>query len=259
MRRVLIVIPTYNEADNVRSLVASISVAFEGQTTFDVDMLFVDDNSPDGTSGVITSVQADHKNVYLLSGMKEGLGKAYIRGLTYGMGLKSYYAIVTMDADLSHDPKDIPRLLAELESGADFVIGSRYALGGKTVRGYPLFRRAQSTIANVIARRCLGLKTKINDFTSGFRAMRVSCLSTIPLQSITASGYVFQVGLLYEFSKRNYKVVEVPITFRNRLHGASKLGYKDVMEFLCYTYRLRPHSDVHQLPVTPGTAVTDKK
>jgi dolichol-phosphate mannosyltransferase len=259
MRRVLIVIPTYNEIDNIQPLVASIGLTFARQASFDVDILFIDDNSPDGTAGVITSLQTNHKNVYMLGGTKEGLGKAYIRGLTYGMGLKSYFAIVTMDADLSHDPKDIPRLLTKLESGADFVIGSRYAHGGKTVHGYPLFRRAQSTIANVIAQRCLGLKTKINDFTSGFRAMRVTSLSTIPLQSITASGYVFQVGLLYEFSKRNYKVVEVPITFRNRLHGASKLGYKDVMEFLYYTYRLKPRSEAHELPMTTGAVATNKK
>ena len=247
MKKVLIVIPTYNEVDNIRPLIAAINSVFQKQSRYIADILFVDDNSPDGTSRVIKSLQTDCKNIHLISDSKEGLGKAYIRGLTYGMNLKPYYAIVTMDADLSHDPKDISKLLAQLESGADFVIGSRYVSGGHIAHNYPFVRKLQSTIANYIAKRCIEPKNKICDLTSGFKAIRAARLSAIPLKSITASGYVFQVSLLYEFSKRNYKIREVPISFNNRIYGSSKLSYRDSIEFLYQIYRLNPNSQLRRL------------
>src|SRR5581483_7298652 len=149
--------------------------------------LFVDDDSPDGTAQIIKRLQAKNQQLHLLTDRKEGLGKAYIRGLTYGLQLKSYFAIVTMDADLSHDPADIPRLLAGIEEGADYVIGSRYVAGGRSVVGYSWYRRCLSTGANLLARGFLDVKLPIKDLTGGFKAIRADCLRQIPLQQINAS------------------------------------------------------------------------
>jgi dolichol-phosphate mannosyltransferase len=243
VKSILIVIPTYNEVANVAVLFRSIDAAFQRQSVYKADTLFVDDNSPDGTAQLIQKLgSTKKKNIYLLSGPKEGLGKAYIRGLTYGMKLKTYFAIVTMDADLSHDPADIPRLLAELDKGADYVIGSRYVAGGRTVLRYSLLRRLQSAAANLVAKYFVDIKIDVRDLTSGFKAIRSSALKQIPLQNISASGYVFQVNMLYEFAKHKFVVREVPITFRARKHGKSKLTMRDATEFLRLTFRLNPHA-----------------
>jgi len=242
VKQILIVIPTYNEAANVKPLVKAIEAAFRDQIDYKADILFVDDNSPDGTAKVIQSLQRKHQNIHLLTGPKQGLGKAYIRGLTCDLKLNSYFAIVTMDADLSHDPKDIPRLLSEIDKGADYVIGSRYVTGGHTDVGYSWLRRLQSRTANIVARSFIDLKIDVKDLTGGFKAMRASKLKTVPIEHINASGYVFQVSLLYEFAKRKYAIQEIPITFHSRQHGKSKLGLKDSVEFLRLTFRLNPHA-----------------
>lgn len=247
MKRILIVIPTYNEVDNIKPLVTAVEAVSRKQTAYTVDFLFVDDTSPDGTAKVIRGLQRKHKNIYILTGPKEGLGKAYIKGLTYGLTLKPCFAIVTMDADLSHDPRDIPRLLAELEQGADYVIGSRYVAGGHTDVSYSWLRHLQSSLANIIASSFIDLKVDVKDLTGGFKALRASKLKTIPLQNINASGYVFQVSLLYEFAKRRYRIREVPITFHARRHGQSKLRLTDALEFLRLTFRLNPHARLPRL------------
>ena len=244
VKQVLVVVPTYNEAENIRPLLAGVEKALAG---YQFDVLFVDDNSPDGPAEIVRKLQVKSLNVYLLSGEKEGLGKAYIRGLTYGLKLKKYDGVVTMDADLSHDPADIPRLLNELENGADYVIGSRYVRGGRIDAGYSWLRRAQSTGANFIARYFVDSQTNVKDLTGGFKAIRASRLKTIPLDTIDASGYVFQVGLLYEFAKRGYKIREVPIVFHARQHGQSKLRLRDALEFLSLTFRLNPRARVPRL------------
>lgn len=239
---VLIVIPTYNEADNIEPLVGAVGSALKKHTEYLAEVLFVDDSSPDGTAKVITALQRKNKRIHLLSGSKEGLGKAYIRGLTHGLGLKKYYAIVTMDADLSHDPEDIPRLLKEVDRGADYVIGSRYVRGGRTELHYSLYRRFVSFVANVVAKHFAEIKSDVRDQTSGFKAIRADKLRDIPLQNISASGYVFIISLLYEFDKRNSTIREIPITFHSRQRGTSKMRLSDALEFMWYTFRLNPHA-----------------
>jgi dolichol-phosphate mannosyltransferase len=247
MKQILIVIPTYNEVDNIRPLVADITAVFRKQRGYSADLLFVDDNSTDGTASVIRELQAGNKGIDLLTGTKAGLGKAYIRGLVYGLQQQKYFAVIMMDADLSHNPEDIPALLAGLEKKADYVIGSRYVAGGRTEHGYSVFRRLQSIIANATAKLFIDLKTDVKDLTGGFKAIRSTSLEQIRLQDIGASGYVFQVNLLYEFAKRNYVIREVPITFRARRSGKSKLGLRDITEFLQLTYNLNPYSRLRRM------------
>lgn len=246
MRSILIIIPTYNEAKNIRPLLQAIDDVFDHQERYQPDILFVDDYSPDGTADVIREFREKRTGtVHLIEGKKAGLGQAYLRGFARGLSFKKDYdAFVMMDADLSHDPASIPNLLAELELGADYVVGSRYVAGGSFAKGYSVLRRLQSRIANTLARGLLGLQVPLSDLTSGFKAARVSSLREIPLDSINASGYVFQVSLLYEFIKRDYDVREVPITFRSRQIGKSKLGLRDTLEFLRLTYGLNPQANL---------------
>lgn len=247
MKQVLLIIPTYNEAANIRPLVKAIKSVFEKQSGYLADILFVDDTSPDGTGTIIRKLQAKDSHIHLLSGTKAGLGKAYIRGFQHGLKLKQYDAFVTMDADLSHDPRDISRLLVELDGGVDYVIGSRYIAGGKTENGYALRRRLQSRLANGFARQFIDLKLETKDLTGGFKAIRRSKLATIPLENIVASGYVFQVNLLYEFAKRGYIIREIPIMFHARARGSSKLGIRDMLEFVRLTYQLNPRSRLRRM------------
>ena len=247
MKQILIIIPTYDEVGNIRPLVAAITTVFRRQHIYRADLLFVDDNSTDGTADVIRELQASGHAIDLLTGPKDGLGRACIRGLRYGLRQGAYFAIIMMDADLSHNPEDIPMLLAGLEQGADYVIGSRYAAGGRTENGYSLRRRLQSTVANRTAKLFIDLKTDIKDLTGGFKAIRRTSLEHIRLQDIGASGYVFHVNLLYEFAKRNYVIREVPITFRTRRSGKSKLGLRDITEFLQLTYSLNPYSKLRRM------------
>lgn len=240
MLRTLILIPTYNEADNIAPLVGAIRHAFGAADRPSPDLLFIDDNSPDGTASVIRSLGRKQAGIFMISGTKAGLGRAYVRGMRWGLGKQRYDAFVTMDADLSHNPADIPRLLEGLEAGGDLVIGSRYVNGGRVASGYSLRRHWQSLAANRIASTLLDARTPVKDLTAGFKALRASALATIPLETLTADGYVFQVCLLYQFLSRGYLVRELPTTFRPRASGQSKLGWRDIVEFLLATYQLNP-------------------
>ena len=247
MKKVLVVLPTYNEADNIEPMVGAIFKVAARLPNYEIDILVVDDNSPDGTAERVARLQKSRAGLHLIKGCKQGLGKAYRRGFKHGLGLKPYFAVVMMDADFSHDPKVIPALLAALEAGADYVIGSRYVAGGGTTGNWPTKRLLQSKLANFLARHLVGLDTKVHDLTSGFKAVRASALKQIPLDDIPASGYVFQVSLLHAFSSRGFRVREVPIMFGDRRAGKSKLGLRDMAEFLYQTYRLNPDSRVRRL------------
>ena len=246
MKRVLVVLPTYNEADNIEPMVGAIFKVAAKLPEHELDILVVDDNSPDGTAERVVGLQKKRTDLHLVKGRKQGLGKAYRRGFKHGLGLKPYFAVVMMDADFSHDPKTIPSLLKALAS-ADYVIGSRYVRGGGTSGNWPTKRLMQSKLANFLARQLVGLKIDVRDLTSGFKAIRATALKQIPLDDIPASGYVFQVSLLHAVSKQGFRVREVPITFGDRLAGQSKLGLRDMVEFLYLTYRLNPNSTVRRL------------
>jgi dolichol-phosphate mannosyltransferase len=180
---------------------------------------------------------SQHPSVHLNVGAKRGLGAAYVRGIRQALDELSADAIIGMDADLSHDPADVPRLLAALDRGADFVIGSRYVAGGSIPPNWAPLRRLNSRYGNLVARIVVGLNAR--DCTSGFRAIRASVLRAIDLSAINVHGYAFLVALLYEATLRGAVVREIPIAFTDRTAGVSKLGLRDIREFIVNALWLR--------------------
>jgi dolichol-phosphate mannosyltransferase len=226
-----LVLPTYNEAENVESLVA----AARAKLPSSAQVLIVDDSSPDGTGEIADRLAARHENVRVLHRpRKEGLGPAYIAGfrqaLAGGAGL-----ILEMDADFSHDPAYLPRLL-ETAGRADLVLGSRYVPGGGVSDWGPL-RRAVSRGGSAYARLVLGVG--VRDLTSGFKCFRREVLEAIDLDAIAARGYAFQVEMTYRAIQAGFTVVEVPIVFRERRVGTSKMDLSIVAEAVWQVPRLR--------------------
>jgi len=217
-----LVLPTYNEADNLELLIQAASA----QLPADARILVVDDNSPDGTGQVADRLAAEQAMVEVLHRpAKEGLGPAYIAGfrraLEAGAGL-----VLEMDADFSHDPADLRRLLAA-SAEADLVIGSRYVQGGAIGDWGPL-RRAISRAGSIYARLVLGLG--IHDLTGGFKCFRREVLEAIDLDAVDARGYAFQVEMTYRATRLGFSVLEIPITFRDREQGSSKMNGTIVAE-----------------------------
>jgi dolichol-phosphate mannosyltransferase len=213
--RVLVVIPTYNEADNIRKIAGRVRSAVP-----DVDILVTDDNSPDGT-GVIAdelSVADDHIFVLHRAG-KEGLGAAYKAGFAWAKN-KGYDAVVEMDADGSHAPEELPKLLDALRE-TDAVLGTRYIPGG-SVHNWPLRRLLLSRGGNIYIRLALGLPFR--DATGGYRVYRMPVLDAINVDSVASTGYSFQVELAWRTYRNGFRMAEVPITFTEREHGVSKMS-----------------------------------
>lgn len=233
----VIIVPTYNEVLNIRPLIEQLQGQFS-RLAHDMHILVVDDNSPDGTAAVVKELQRQFPNVHLIQGEKAGLGAAYIRGMTHAMGSLGAEAVFEMDADFSHKPEDVPRLIAALDAGADFVIGSRYVRGGSIPKEWGLRRRLNSKGGNFVARHVAGIYG-VRDLTAGFRAIRTSLLSRISLADLKVQGYAFQVALLYEAKLRGAKIVEVPVDFIDRTAGVSKLGLSDIIEFIIHAWWLR--------------------
>ncbi|UWZ40472.1 polyprenol monophosphomannose synthase [Dactylosporangium roseum] len=221
--RVLVIIPTYNEADNIRLIVDRVREA-----TPAVDILVADDNSPDGTGAVADELAAADPAVHVLHRPgKQGLGAAYIAGFAWGTE-HGYDAVVEMDADGSHAPEELPRLLDQLADN-DVVLGSRYVPGGKTVN-WPVHRQAISRSGNLYVRMALGMPMR--DATGGYRAYRTPILDKIDIDSVSSQGYCFQVDLAWRAYKDGYRVAEVPITFTERERGKSKMSSSIVREAL---------------------------
>lgn len=217
---VLVVVPTYNEAENIAQIVAA--VRSQGWR-----LLVVDDGSPDGTGRMADGLAETDPGVEVLHRTsKGGLGPAYAAGFTAGLAGPAD-VICEMDADFSHDPTDLPRLIAAIEDGADLAIGSRYVAGGG-VEDWPWHRRWLSRGGNIYARTLL--RTKIHDMTAGFRAFRASALRTLEYGSCEASGYGFQVEMAWKAARRGLDVREVPIMFRDRTRGTSKMGARIAIE-----------------------------
>ncbi|WHS49497.1 polyprenol monophosphomannose synthase [Rothia sp. SD9660Na] len=213
--RVLTVIPTYNEKENLPIVVERLRAAVP-----DCDILVVDDNSPDGTGQLAGSMAAEDSHINVLHRtVKDGLGGAYLAGFDWGLEA-GYDVLVEMDADCSHQPEQLPLLLQAIESGADLAIGSRYVSGGKT-KNWPLHRQILSRGANLYTRLILG--TKVKDITAGYRAYRREALQKLNLEGIDSKGYVFQVDLAWRSEQAGLKIVEVPITFVEREIGSSKM------------------------------------
>ena len=221
--RVLVIIPTYNEADNVGLIVGRVRAAVPA-----VDVLIADDNSPDGTGAIADALSAADPQVHVLHRPgKQGLGTAYLAGFGWAHD-RGYDAVVEMDADGSHAPEQLPKLLDAL-TDADVVLGSRWVRGG-TVVNWPLHRLILSRSANLYTRIALGMPIK--DATGGYRAYRMTALDKMDIATIASQGYCFQVDLAWRAYREGFRVVEVPITFAERERGASKMSSSVISEAL---------------------------
>jgi len=220
----LVIVPTYNEIESIEEAIRRLFDAAGD----DVDLLVIDDGSPDGTGPLVEGLAHERPGIHLLrrSG-KLGLGTAYLTGFRWAIE-RGYTAVVEMDADLSHDPADVPRLLEAL-SEADLSIGSRYVPGGAT-RNWGPGRRALSQLGNLYAR--LWLRFGVRDSTSGFRAYRTAVLAGLDLGSVTSEGYAFQIEMTHRVRVAGGEIREVPIVFVERETGASKMSRRIVLEAL---------------------------
>ncbi|HEU5227189.1 MAG TPA: polyprenol monophosphomannose synthase [Ktedonobacteraceae bacterium] len=228
--KTLIIIPTYNEVENLQPLLQEI-FSYVPQT----HILIVDDNSPDGTGQLADRIHEEDSRVHVLHREgKLGLGTAYIAGFKYAIA-HDYDAAFEMDADFSHDPRYLPNFLQAIEQ-ADLVIGSRYIQGGGTPNWAPI-RRVISGCGNIFARFMLGIP--VHDCTAGYRCYRREVLQRIDLDTIQSQGYAFQVELAYRVMCQGFKIAEIPITFMDRRVGKSKMSRKIVIEAFTYVLRTR--------------------
>ena len=241
-----VILPTYNEAENLPGIAAAILEALPGAT-----LLVVDDGSPDGTGELADGLAATDPRVRVKHrAAKQGLGRAYLDGFGEALG-GGATSVVQMDADWSHDPKALPSLIAPIGAGrADLVIGSRYTKGGG-VEDWGIVRRIISRGGSIFARIVLGLKP--HDLTGGFKAWRATTLAGVPFDGVRAGGYVFQIEMTYRASRLGARVVEVPITFRDRRVGQSKMSRRIVVEALVVVVSLRWEELRGRGPVTRKT------
>lgn len=236
--KIIAVLPTYNESGTIADIIKAV-FDIKLESTHSLGILVVDDSSPDGTADIVRGLQTIYPNLNLLIGKKVGLGAAYIRGIDFALKHLGAECIIQMDSDFSHDPKDIPRLVKGLED-ADMVIGSRYVEGGSIPKEWSLIRKLNSRVGNIVARYVAGLYP-IKDCTAGFRIIRADVLSRISLSSIKVQGYVFMVALLNAIRVQGARIKEIPVDFRERTVGVSKLGIRDILEFVinCWWIRLQ--------------------
>lgn len=231
MNPALVIIPTYNERDNIGPITSAV-LAAESR----VDILVVDDNSPDGTGQLADELAANEPRIKVLHReKKEGLGRAYLHA--FGWALEhGYQFIIEMDADFSHDPKYLPKLLDAAQGGADLVLGSRYVEGGGTVN-WGTGRKIISRGGSLYARSILGVR--IRDLTGGFKCFSRRVLEGIELEQVQSTGYAFQIELTYRALKKGFKVKEIPIVFEDRRVGQSKMSRKIFVEAMTMVWKLR--------------------
>jgi dolichol-phosphate mannosyltransferase len=222
-----LVVPTFNEAENLEALVQAATKALGKASPEGFVMLIVDDNSPDGTGELADRLAADHDELRVLHRPgKGGLGPAYLAGFAEALAGGAGY-VLEMDADFSHDPEDLGRLLAAARDGADLVLGSRYVPGGG-VTEWGMVRRLISRGGALYARLILGVRQR--DLTGGFKCFRRATLEAIDLPTVKARGYAFQIELTYRAARRGLRIVEVPIVFRERRVGESKMSWRIASE-----------------------------
>jgi dolichol-phosphate mannosyltransferase len=226
-----VIVPTYNERENIRRLIDSV-LAQDAR----IDMLIVDDGSPDGTGDIVDEIIATNDRVHVLHRERKlGLGTAYIAGFRWALE-RDYAYVIEMDADFSHDPVHLPQFLAAIED-ADLVLGSRYQQGRVTVVNWPIARLILSYCANIYARAVTGLP--VWDATGGFKCFRRSVLEAIDLSRVRSNGYAFQIEMSFRAWKRNFRVAEIPIVFVDRTEGTSKMSKAIVREAVWMVWRLR--------------------
>lgn len=230
MKKALVVVPTYNERENLPPLVQRLL-----HLPRPVEVLVVDDNSPDGTGQLADELAAKHPAVHVLHRrQKEGLGRAYIAGFTWALE-RDYEYVLEMDADFSHNPDDVPRLIAAAEAGADCALGSRY-IGGIRIINWPLTRLMLSKFAAIYVQVITGMP--ICDPTGGFKCFTRAALLALRLEEIQSNGYSFQIELNHRLWRQGRKIVEVPIIFTERLQGHSKMSGHIIREALIMVWKL---------------------
>ncbi len=222
-KQLVIVLPTYNEKDNVNTLIPKLFEVGKKLPDWRLSVLVVDDNSPDGTKEIVAQLQKKYTDLHLLTGKKQGLGKAYQRGFRYALDNLQPTALVEMDADWSHNPDDLPEFTHAIEQGADMVVGSRYMKGGSIPRDWGLHRKLFSRIGNWVAR--LGfMNLKQKEWTNGYRMIKAWLAEKNLHEMGNYNGYVFQIAFLDKAFKLAARVVEVPINFIDRTKGKSKIS-----------------------------------
>jgi dolichol-phosphate mannosyltransferase len=232
-----VVLPTFNEAENVERIVEAVVAVLETAAPAGFRVLIVDDDSPDGTGAIADSLAAAHVGVEVLHRkQREGLGPAYVAGFRHALAGAAGY-VLEMDADGSHDPRDLARLLAAVrDGGTDLALGSRYVAGGQ-ITAWSVPRRATSRGGCWYARKVLGLD--VRDLTGGFKCFAAEVLEAIDLGSVRSSGYTFQVELTYRALCAGFRVQEVPISFHDREHGSSKMSWRIALEAAMLIPQLR--------------------
>lgn len=224
MKTAVIIIPTYNEAKNILTLVDRIMDISQSVSNWNIHILIVDSNSPDNTQDVVRKLQKKYTDkLHLLMTEKEGLGKAYMNGFSYAVDKLNAYVIFEMDADHSHDPKNIPQFLKKIETGADFVIGSRYIKGGSIPEDWGIERKLFSICANLYVRFGF-MKPSITDWTDGYRAIKTWVIKAILPNIKQYSGYVFQIAVIDNALKHKAHFAEIPVNFIDRKEGKSKIN-----------------------------------
>ena len=246
-----IVLPTYNEAENVASLLPLIFSQAANIPSHDLHVVVVDDNSPDGTAAVVRDHMSCSPHLHLLTGEKQGLGEAYKRGIAYALRELRAGLILEMDADFQHDPALLPFFIAVANHGFTLVIGSRFIAGGVTP-GFPWNRKLISVLGTRLV-RLFGRLPALTDCTSGYRCISSALLERCDLSGLASRGYSFQSSLLCELLRNGARVLEIPIVFEDRRRGASKLSFRDQKEFLSNLINLylRSRRQPSPVPSTP--------
>jgi dolichol-phosphate mannosyltransferase len=243
-----LILPTYNEAENIEAIVSAAGEVLGRAAPAGFCILVVDDGSPDGTGQIADRLAAEHAWVAVLHrSEKNGIGPAYLAGFRHALQHGAAY-VLEMDSDFSHDPADLVRLLAAVQEGADLALGSRYVPGG-AVSDWGLVRRFVSEGGSTYARLVLGLR--VRDLTGGFKCFRREVLEAIHFDSVRSQGYAFQVELTYRTVRAGFRVQEVPIVFRDRQRGQSKMSWRIAAEAMWLVPRLRFGG---QPPPPPPTA-----
>lgn len=232
-----VILPTYNEAENIEASVRAIFSEQRVITTHHLIILVVDDNSPDGTAGIVRKLQQEFEGLHLVTGNKKGLGEAYKRGMDHALRQFDPDLVFEMDADGQHDSAMIPLFINLANHGFTVVIGSRFALGGETP-DFSLWRKFLSLLGNFLV-RYLGGIARIHDSTSGYRCIKANLLPACNMDFLSTRGYSFQSSLLCELVRNGARVIEVPIVFPDRKAGTSKLAFRDQVEFLLNIARIR--------------------
>lgn len=241
MKTAVVIIPTYNEKGNIGKTVEALAAIFNNIKTYQMKILVVDDNSPDGTAALVRALQKKYRFLELLvNPKKSGLGGAYLSGMKKAFGKLKADLVFEFDADLSHDPAKIPEFLNKIDAGYDFVLGSRYIKGGSIPSNWAIHRKLLSIFGNLFI-NFLMLDFSLRDWTTGFRAINKKVYLAVEseLHSERFSGYTFQIGFLHKALRKGFSVAEVPFTFKDRVVGKSKIGPEYIKNTMLYLLRVR--------------------